>query len=98
MKSEIKASVLENHKFNYLCLKQIKNHPNQLIHMKKVFGFLVVAAMMSIVACGPSPAEQKALESKLKKEADSIADALTKQMSPPEAKADTAKADTTKKK
>jgi hypothetical protein len=85
---------LENHKFNYLCLKQIKNHQNQLIHMKKVFGFLAVAAMMSIVACGPSPAEQKALEAKLKKEADSIADALTKQMAPPDAKADTSKAKT----
>jgi hypothetical protein len=69
--------------------------------MKKVFGILAVAAMMSIVACGPSAAEQKSMEEKLKKEADSIADALTKQMSAPEVKKDTTKgaaADTTKKK
>jgi hypothetical protein len=69
--------------------------------MKKIFGILAIASMMSIVACGPSAAEQKVLEEKLKKEADSIADALTKQMSAPETKADTthkaAAADTTKK-
>jgi hypothetical protein len=79
--------------------KKIKQ--NQLIQMKKVFGILAVAAMMSIVACGPSAAEQKSMEEKLKKEADSIADALTKQMSAPDVKADTTKkaaADTTKAK
>ena len=57
--------------------------------MKKVIGFLAIAIMMSIVACGPSAAEQKVMEDKLKKEADSIADALTKQMSAPDTKTDT---------
>jgi hypothetical protein len=69
--------------------------------MKKIVGVLAVTAMMSLIACGPSAAEQKTMEDKLKKEADSIADALTKQMSAPETKLDTTKkvmADTTKKK
>jgi hypothetical protein len=78
-----------------------KNKRNSLIPMKKVFGFLAIVSMMSIVACGPSAAEQKVLEDKLKKEADSIADALTKQMSVPDTKADSTKkaaADSTAKK
>jgi hypothetical protein len=67
------------------------NKRNSLIQMKKIFGFLAIVSMMSIVACGPSAAEQKVLEDKLKKEADSIAEALTKQMSVPDAKADSTK-------
>jgi len=69
--------------------------------MKKIFGILVFASMMSVVACGPSEKEQKARDEKLKKDSDSIADALTKQMYAPSK--DTTKkeagapADTTKK-
>jgi hypothetical protein len=74
-----------------------------IIPMKKILGFLAVVAMTGIVACGPSAAEQKAMDEKLKKEADSIADALTKSMSAPEKsdttkKPDAAPADTSKKK
>jgi hypothetical protein len=69
--------------------------------MKKIFGIFVVAAMMSTVACGPSEKETKARDEKLKRDSDSIADALTKQMYAPSkdsTKKDAgAPADTTKK-
>jgi hypothetical protein len=72
--------------------------------MKKIFGILAVTAMMSTVACGPSAKEQKAIDEKVRKESDSIADVLTKQMYGPSDKKDSTKkdasapADTTRKK
>jgi hypothetical protein len=72
--------------------------------MKKLIGILTLGAMFSVVACGPSAKEQKAIDEKVRKESDSIADVLTKQMYGPSDKKDTTKkdasavADTTKKK
>jgi|GEM_PF-2707026 hypothetical protein len=72
--------------------------------MKKLVGFVMAAAMMSIIACGPSEAERKAEDERIKKQSEKDADSLIKSMHDADAKsatADTSKkapADTTKSK
>jgi hypothetical protein len=68
--------------------------------MKKIFGLLMIAGMMSFVACGPSAAE---LAEKAKADSIRVADSLSAIAAAEQAKADSiaaaeaaAAADTTK--